>query len=91
MLLFTFVLISPIISAKVVAVEEILTEIIAISIDDGVQFQIKGASDIMEEMEYSETLAGSASGQFGNAVKAGYFHRRRDNIAGNPVSISAHV
>lgn len=53
MLLFTFVLISPIISAKVVAVEEILTEIIAISIDDGVQFQIKGASDIMEEMEYS--------------------------------------
>ena len=53
MLLFTFVLISPIISAKVVAVKEILTEIIAISIDDGVQFQIKGASDIMEEMEYS--------------------------------------
>ena len=33
--------------------EQILTEIIAISIDDGVQFQIKGISDIMEEMEYS--------------------------------------
>ena len=32
--------------------EHILTEIITIPIDDGVQFQIKGISDIMEEMEY---------------------------------------
>ena len=33
--------------------ERILTEIIAIPIDDGVQFRIKDSSDIMEEMEYS--------------------------------------
>lgn len=33
--------------------EQILTEIIAISIDDGVQFRIKGTSDIMGEKEYS--------------------------------------
>ncbi|MBQ9664255.1 MAG: nucleotidyl transferase AbiEii/AbiGii toxin family protein [Oscillospiraceae bacterium] len=33
--------------------ERILTEIIAIPIDDGVQFRIKDCGDIMEEMEYS--------------------------------------
>ncbi len=34
------------------AMEQIMTEIIAVPIDDGVQFQIKDSSDIMEEMEY---------------------------------------
>ena len=34
-------------------IEKILTDIIAIPIDDGVQFRIKGINDIMEEMEYS--------------------------------------
>ena len=33
--------------------ERILTEIVTIPIDDGVQFRIRGSSDIMEEMEYS--------------------------------------
>ena len=33
--------------------ERILTEIIAVPIDDGVQFRIKGTSDIMDDMEYS--------------------------------------
>lgn len=33
--------------------DQVLTEIIAIPIDDGVQFRIKGSSDIMQEMEYS--------------------------------------
>lgn len=34
-------------------INRILTEIIAIQIDDGVNFKIKSTSDIMEEMEYS--------------------------------------
>lgn len=33
--------------------ERIVTEIISIPLDDGVQFRIKSVSDIMEEMEYS--------------------------------------
>ena len=33
--------------------ERIVTEIISIPLDDGVQFRIKNVSDIMEEMEYS--------------------------------------